>query len=68
METLPSLQAVYAAGDTKYSLAAQNLRFCYSATNSQSNNTDSPGWSLSVCFNTSDSNVSVCKAHDQSHT
>lgn len=57
--TLPSLQPVCAVDDSKYSSAAQSFQFCYSATERQSNNTDSPRWGLPVSSNTSDTNISV---------
>lgn len=43
-ETLLSLQAVWAVGDSKYSFSGQSFQFCYSAKERQSNNTDSPRW------------------------
>lgn len=59
-ETLPSVQAVWAVDDSKYSFAAQSFQFSYSAIKRQSKKTqDNARWDLSVSNNTSDSNISV---------
>lgn len=65
-ETLPSLQAVWAADDSKYSFATQSLWFSSSATERQSNNIVLDGVCLSAV--TLQTPTEVYEEHNKSHT